>query len=217
MVRAILEGRKTQTRRVIKAQPYHKTRSRGQHVWFWERSKSDLREFIDWDSDTSEEIMRRGMPEMCPYGVRGDRLWLREKVGHTASVHGACVIWYAADGSVHHTLATDGGEGDLCGVGPRAKKMEVMPVTKWTPSIHMPRWACRITLEVVSVRVERLQEISEADAEAEGCDPALPVADKRWVCGYRRLWDHINGPGSWAANPWVWVVEFKRVSPGGAA
>lgn len=93
-------------------------------------------------------------------------------------------------------------------------------VTRWRPSIHMPRWACRIQLEIVSVRVERLQDINEADALAEGI-PYRQAADWMGRGGarrdfgpkdaYRTLWEQINGAGSWDANPWVWVVEFKRV------
>ena len=93
----------------------------------------------------------------------------------------------------------------------------------WRPSIHMPRWASRITLEVTGVRVERLQDISEADAYAEGIEqtdfieeaehqePATGAPPGRYA--YRALWESINGPDSWTANPWVWAVEFKRISP----
>ena len=95
---------------------------------------------------------------------------------------------------------------------------------RWTPSIHMPRWASRILLEVVSVRVERLHDCSEADALAEGvkgepCDHIRLSCDEIGCCGptakgmYAALWDQINGAGAWAANPWVWVIEFKRVTP----
>jgi len=84
------------------------------------------------------------------------------------------------------------------------------------PSIHMPRWASRITLEVTGVRVERLQDISEADAMAEGAPWAACGSPQEGSqkAGYARLWESINGPGSWDANPWVWVVEFKRVEGG---
>lgn len=95
--------------------------------------------------------------------------------------------------------------------------------THWRPSIHMPRWASRLTLEVTGVRVERLNDISEADAKAEGVDHELAFhegllgrtvegrpADAMW---FEALWESINGDGSWAANPWVWVISFKRVTP----
>ncbi|CUJ79677.1 Uncharacterised protein [Achromobacter sp. 2789STDY5608628] len=90
----------------------------------------------------------------------------------------------------------------------------------------MPRWACRLVLEITGVRVERLQDISEAEAHAEGCDPWVDLAGAQNVTvgervfGYRRafqhLWSEINGPDSWQANPWVWVVEFCRIENGGA-
>ena len=78
----------------------------------------------------------------------------------------------------------------------------------------MPRWASRINLEITGIRVERLQEISEADAKAEGATPAIVGADLdhlKYRAGYQTLWEQINGPGSWAANPWVWVIEFRRI------
>jgi hypothetical protein len=98
---------------------------------------------------------------------------------------------------------------------------------KRRPSIHMPRRFCRIELEIVQVRVERLQDISEADAKAEGCamaaethpsDEALReecgyFPPRSYEHGYRLLWEQINGPGAWDANPWVWVVEFRRIKP----
>ena len=86
---------------------------------------------------------------------------------------------------------------------------------KWKPSIFMPRWASRITLEITAVRVERVQEIGNDDAKTEGADPAQGVG---WACkdttyqvGFKMLWQSINGYDSWDANPWVWVVEFKRI------
>ena len=84
------------------------------------------------------------------------------------------------------------------------------------PSIHMPRWASRVTLEVTSVWVERLQDISDTDCVREGVTPAECTDCDGWVNAYSVLWESINGPGSWEANPWVWVVTFKRVE-GGAA
>jgi hypothetical protein len=143
-----------------------------------------------YDSDRDAD---HWMP--CPYGQAGDRLWVREA--------------WKVDLN-HRFYRADGDPG-----GP----------VPWTPSIHMPRWASRITLEVTGVRVERPQDISEADAKAEGVHRCL---DGLWSGGawkhLRRpncyadpcnafcdLWASINGPGSWDANPWVWVVEFRRV------
>ncbi len=91
-------------------------------------------------------------------------------------------------------------------------------VVPWRPSIHMPRWASRITLEITDIRVERLQEISYADAMAEGVPftelpPGQGRPDPLHRAKFADLWESINGPGSWEANPWVWVIEFKRVTP----
>ena len=132
-----------------------------------------------------------GRQQVCPYGRVGDHLWVRETwAPHTWPPTGPS-YQYAADD-------------------------QYPAPERWRPSIHMPRAASRITLEVVSVRVERLNDISEEDAIAEGCpygvggwmvDPA--VGDKQ----FPTLWERINGPGSWDANPWVWVVEFKRIEP----
>lgn len=113
----------------------------------------------------------------CPYGQPGDRLWVRETFFDATSLNEGRVL-YRADG--------------------------MTSCFGWHPSIHMPKWASRIELEIVSVRVERLQDISEADAIAEGC-PRDILYGTGW---YKALWNSLNGPGSWAANPWVWVVEF---------
>ena len=87
------------------------------------------------------------------------------------------------------------------------------PGQRWKPAIHMPRAASRITLEVTGVRVERLQAISRGDAMAEGCPFANMAAGPDPRDWYRDLWNEINGPGAWDQSPWVWVVEFRRVTP----
>jgi hypothetical protein len=133
----------------------------------------------------------------CPYGVPGDRLWVRETFAGSIAYerHGYALkdwgnkLWYVADGE------------------PRSGQW-----TRPRPSIHMPRCLSRITLEVTGVRVEQLQDISEPDARAEGFELGAPPcidAPLRW---YRYLWDQINGAGSWDANPWVWCVAFRRVT-----
>ena len=186
MVRALLDGSKTQTRRVFKA--------KNGAVW---PHKNDL--------PGMRQILRN-----CPYGQPGDRLWVRE-AWRTFKSYDAlpprdlletCTIWREADA----TPRID--RSPLCG--------------KLRPSMFMPRWASRITLEIVSVRVERLQDISEADASGEGLrfnsnciGPWSFDGGQQWLAAreaYRELWNSINGPGSWAANPWVWVVEFKRLA-----
>jgi len=179
MVRAILEGRKTQTRRIVKPQPVETE---------WRRIA-------------------------CPYGQPGDRLWVKETFA-TKQVKGLTIASTKPNDPEAEMLArathrfrayrADQWEND-----------EVPEGMTWRPSIYMPRWASRLTLAIVRVRVERLQDITEEDAIAEGSqEPALvPIVGacltERAV--YAKLWEAINGAGSWALNPWVWVVEFKRV------
>lgn len=168
MVKAILDGSKTQTRRVIKPQP----------IWIGDPSV----QFKTQDCNPKGIIK-------CPYGQPGDRLWVREKFSYPTGYSYVGGIWYWADGQPD--------KGDWI---------------KPKPSIHMPRWASRITLEVVSVRVERLQDISESDSRAEGVRYSEEEI-RPYTCAFVDLWDSINaklGYG-WDVNPWVWVVEFKRV------
>lgn len=146
----------------------------------------------------------------CPYGQPGDWLWVREtwagpladadewdETNDPGELENPRFCEYAADG----------------GPKPEYLNADENMVCRWTSSIHMPRWASRITLEITGVRVERLQGISRGDAMAEGC-PFPNMAKGGDPCGwYAELWESINGPGSWAANPWVWVIEFKRVKP----
>lgn len=217
MVRALLAGTKTQTRRVMRKQfpadavmaeipatdPIGGWVVQG-HSGLW------------WDDAAScfDDAVR------CPYGQPGDRLWVREThaiVPRTA---------YRCSDGVQQTLRPD---DDHDAAIYREGWSRSRGGFRWRPSIHMPRWASRITLEITSVRVERLQDISEADAMAEGCTenhngyfwggPHAVSGLKQMataVSAYRDLWESINGPGTWDANPWVWVVEFKRVE-GGAA
>ena len=188
MVQAILEGRKTQTRRVIRFQPDEDGLAfdlikRG---WF----------------DTS------GREYKCPYGQPGDRLWVRES--WAKAIHGC---------GVELLERWEPGKEGPFGVGAiyAATPHKGYSVGKWKPSIHMPRWASRITLDVTGVRVERLQKIDEGDSQREGCErPILQDMgpDLHPYTGYYRdafkdLWQSINGPGSWERNEFVWVVEFK--------
>lgn len=197
MVRALLDGRKTQTRRICKSQPY----SNG-HGW----DGNDIICHNDY-LPPSAMLMDAGGKAMyttsnfegweseCPYGQPGDQLWVREThrpiIGQTC---GLIAVDYKADPQEKWERMRDQGGK-----------------SKWTPSIHMKREYSRIQLEIVSVRVELLNDCSEADAKAEGVDPATCVHE--YYDGYSKLWESINGAGSWAANPWVWVIEFKRVNP----
>ena len=194
MVRAMLEGRKTQTRRMLKPQPdfrggvgdYHDAEE-----WGWE----------------DEDGYHVSVLDICPNGFRvGDRLWVREN----------CATWedhdaiYRADDEAEYGMAVADGKFGA----------------KWRgrPSIHMPRWASRLTLTVTEVRVQRLQDISAADAVAEGV-AANNVADRLaghplWIApgagaggshaiaGYAALWNSLHGPDAWDANPWVVALTF---------
>lgn len=185
MVRAILAGTKAQTRRVVKPQPEW---SEPATVW----QHGDGHSGSGWYAHHSEYPEEGALHYRCPYGQPGDRLWVRE----THIDLGACCL-YRADANAEQERAL------------------VAPGQRWMPSIHMPRSLSRITLEVTGVRVERLQDISEADAQAEGAEPmALDDLGNTWRThkrGYQSLWESINGPGSWDANPWVWVIEFQRL------
>lgn len=179
MVRAVLDGSKTQTRRILSPQPAGEIQ---RHV-------------------CGLPINSGGNLLICKHGQPGDRLYVRETWQHSNFPLGPydadCDVFYRADymGDPH------GPDGEL---SPEGK------YRTWRPSIHMPKIASRILLKIVSVRVERLQDISDADAMAEGVNPAKCVHD--YYDGYAKLWAEINGAGSWEANPWVWVVEFKRVT-----
>jgi len=182
-VKAILEGRKTQTRRVLKPQPRR----------HWDRFCLD----ITWGFRvyTLQELSL-----LCPYGQVGDKLWVREtwatehrldtltvsELGHASEIP----LFYKADSPIQTILV----------------------IGKWRPSVFMPRWASRITLEITAIRVERLQEITRNDIKAEGLGmPTLPNSHLPYL-EFRDLWDSINallGYG-WETNPWVWVIVFVK-------
>lgn len=211
MVHAILEGRKTQTRRVVKPQPPSEATSAGvmsapgrDHDGEWSWLSGDPKDCDSWGF-VGDEFR-------CPYGQPGDRLWVRETHAPQADCWGA---WERAlrgerirqdELTIHYAADYSHDERPF--------------IEKWRPSIHMPRWASRITLEITGVRVDRLRDISEDDAIAEGIERDTGMwrhygcPTQAWIHSrdsYRSLWESINGPGSWEANPWVWVVEFKRI------
>lgn len=195
MVRAILDGRKTQTRRTVKPQP----------------DEDGLAKVTNgpW-VDTSERNYR------CPFGAAGDRIWVRETWAE-AGASAPDLKLYRANYPEH--------------VPSIYENVPLDEEIRWTPSIHMPRTASRILLEITDVRVERLNAISEEDAEAEGIDmEALYDSQDCYDCianhnmtgrptvtgAFKYLWESIYGEEGWKSNPWVWVIEFKRIE-GGAA
>ncbi|MFZ6206091.1 hypothetical protein ACO0KN_21660 [Escherichia coli] len=175
MVRAILGGNKTQTRRIVEEKFYGRA--------------------------VAAELLAKH----CPYGQPGDRIWVRE----TYRVHGkatdVATLVYRASVRNSWTEQTHRVPVEVCN----------KPVSeKWTPSIHMPRWASRILLEITDVRVERLHDMSEADAKAEGATPAtykITPSEAVYRVGFGDIWRSIYGQDNWLSNPWVWVIEFKRI------
>ena len=200
MVRAILSGSKSQTRRVVKPQP--DIVAEGGTV-------------VGVSTPEDQRHGRLGKSLRCPYGQPGDRLWVRETIDHDAA-------------RGHFYKATGMYCGEMVDYEREPPPAVGLPC-RAIPSIHMPRWASRITLAITAVRVERLQDISEADAIAEGIEHnalgdggySLPdgshyhATDPR--ISYWSLWDAINGAGSAQANPWLWAVEFRRVAGGSDA
>lgn len=248
MVRALLAGRKTQTRRVMKPQPPTEQQFRGSTfgldravadgVKMYSQNDYDRlpKHPTDFELTGSVGVARNaGFPRRyrCPYGGPGDRLWVKE-TWSDVNLMGGPGIAYRANGDVRDLMEDESfldGRGAFDYDDPRLNfgqkglrfcvwSSDLIDGLEgsWRPSIHMPRWASRLTLEVTDVRVERLQAISEADAEAEGVqEPSLvPLLGAFWSSrdSYARLWEHINGKGSWAANPWVWAVTFPPVTEG---
>ncbi len=199
MVRAILDGRKTQTRRIMKPQPepceYGGT--------WWPSNICQSMIHIEDMLQNCSGVWAGIAGIVCPHGGVGDRLWVRETFGKRV---------------VRDAL---GGTGEF--ITYRASKPDAVYCTsasgtdipiKWKPSIHMPRWASRITLEITDVRVERLQAASDNDFKAEGypLERELTGGSTDAFCWFRHLWDSVSKPDcNYENNPWVWVIEFKRV------
>jgi hypothetical protein len=222
MVRAILEGRKTQTRRIVKPDVAEAIQFLGGGVNDEPATKDDF--YIEWispeDDDGkpqpeqwclySAEYPEEGcLPLGKAYGRPGDLLWVRETCRAEELECGLDGVRYLADNAFQQIEnSQDAAElwsGLYSYLGKRGATV---------PPIHMPRWASRITLAVAKTRIERLKDIGPADAFAEGIEHST-MNDPR--VEYRWLWEKINGAGSWDANPWVWVVEFQRVVPSGEA
>lgn len=202
MVRAILDGRKSQTRRIIKPQPVGPV-------------------FIATDPKTpryclpyNETLTMGGLAMRCPYGQPGDRLWVRETCRAEELPSGLDGVRYLADDCFIPIENTEAASDAWLSLAAYRQRLSGHHKCRKMPAIHMPRWASRITLEITGIRMERLQDISESDALAEGIDPKFPPDEQVANAArmrYADIWESINGPGSWAANPWVWVVEFRRM------
>lgn len=205
MVRAILDGRKTQTRRIMKVQPVLNGNLYEVFGAAWSKGMRSI-----------PAVPGHSLSTRCPFGSVGDRIWVRETWAE-AGASAPDLKLYRANYPEH--------------VPSHYENVPPVDEIRWTPSIHMPRWASRITLEITGVRVERLQNISETDAEAEGIDmEALFDAQDCYDCiadhnmtgrptaagSFKYLWESIYGEEKWQANPWVWVITFQRVE-GGAA
>lgn len=215
MVRATLAGHKTITRRTNGLEYFSDNEPDN---WRCVRVAGGYAYFVYGNSP-----MERA--EKCPYGQVGDRLWVRETWAPDPPADGtwAYTSWAGCKGSKLMDIPERYRTPNHCVFAadyPHDAKRWV-----WKPSIHMPRWACRILLEVASVRVERLQDISEADCWAEGIEEVdgfldnvkiVELAKRMGRCiddaapTFAALWESIGGTGSWDANPWVWVIEFKR-------
>jgi hypothetical protein len=226
MVRALLAGTKTQTRRVVKL-PHENPPGRWEVLPWGGPNGGRTRDGQTVPFQNVIGHTRTGEIIGCPHGEPGDTLWVRETWAPDPPIDDtwASTQWNGCGRTVseiperfHHQRFCNYAADWLHG-----------PI-RWTPSIHMPRWASRITLEVTGVRVERLQDISYEDALAEGAclDPAsmpnfpacigsseTPEQFARRTNypqrGYRTLWEQLNGQGAWDANPWVWCIEFKRL------
>ena len=208
MVRAILDGRKTMTRRIVGK--YLKIINRNPEEWTGASHHKDG-SFIFWGPmPVNDEFAQKAYPDggggKCPYGIPGDRLWVRE-------------TWHCDNPMVAQDTMSRGE-----GLYYRAteKHPEIFP--KWKPSIFMPKWASRLTLEIIDIKVERLQEITEEDAEAEGATPFRNDpegdcwTDGKYRTAFQYLWGEINGwegeahpRATWQSNLWVWVISFRRI------
>lgn len=238
MVRAILDGRKTQTRRIVNLKGHA-----GQQVplrfkytiaGWWNVCEGEERSITIGGEKIDGGLIGS---IKCPFGKTGDRLWVRESWWNANSYpyplhsdgepvsHWSNLVKYAADGNPENTPNRHYPDGLRGG-----KYSAPDPWAMWhkRPSIHMPRWASRINLEITGIRVERLQDILEEDAKEEGikelgnCTPPdYSMTEKQYSNGsavgfktakdaFKDLWESITGPSSWDLNPWVWVIEFKR-------
>lgn len=205
MVRAILDGRKTQTRRIMKPQPPAEAESVCRQLYSQEAPEFDGA-WTWWAGKPQKPITR---PLFCRYGQPGDTLWVRETWKPVPISAYRC-----SEGVQQTPNPQDADEAAVYKAGWDRSSGGV----PWRPSIHMPRWASRITLRITDIRVARLQSVSHEDCEAEGCPgghgsiPGYPYSATPRE-HFQTLWNKITGPGAWDDNPWVWAISFERVNP----
>ena len=219
MVRAILAGTKSQTRRVVRDY----SPMSGGDVPTW-RLLHDGRWYPIIDDGTPHATPRGGGAR-CPYGAPGDRLWVREAFAYSIKdgdglEEGAPFLPETHD-AVYRATDADHGEWEHYEYDPQGRRTSTRIAPPWRPSIFMPRWASRLTLEVTGVRVERLHAITEDDARAEGIErynddgvTYYGPLNRGHACArvaFERLWHEINGAESWDSNPFVWCVSFRRL------
>ena len=209
MVRAILAGHKTQTRRILRLPPGYE---HGE-VYGYEGCHNGLHA-LACDPGPSRAIR-------CPYGAPGDRLWVRETwtaFSKPSHEYGECEEREGPPSEMPDLYGTDRSDVVYAADG-------TSNPNRWRPSIHMPRWASRLALEITGVRVERLQDIPGADVLAEGVGQPwngigiekaggmTPDIEQQLRHKFHGLWNDINGEGGWESNPWVWALSFRAVSP----
>ncbi len=204
-VRAILAASKTQTRRPVHERLYVET---------------DDRIYNQSDEAFGDALLRWGR---CPYGKPGDVLWVRETFAIERSIEGLEQTRPFNDGRPASVVSVDGDswweQPHYAATDPKPELVgENDRLLGWRSPIFMPRWASRLTLRVTDVRVQRLQEITEEDARAEGVEPHIdhPIGDvppSGHARAFERAWDAINGRRApWASSPWVWAITFERVA-----
>ncbi|WP_174634476.1 hypothetical protein [Yersinia thracica] len=231
MVQAILSGRKTQTRRIMKVQPENP--HLGLRRIIESKNSSENGKYF-WSQSDACGTKPRSKTFSCPLGQPGDQLWVRETFALLGNEDGVCVDWQdnmvkgdEQEAARIYKASCEQRHGDY-GLYSIPNSAYWKPDTTnmkyegtWRPSIHMPRWASRINLMITGVRVERLNDISQEDAQAEGMeltgwrptysDPDSGGEYETPYDNFAELWISIYGEESWEANPWVWVIEFERM------
>ena len=198
MVRALLAGNKTQTRRLMKPQPVNEGQFLGERIWRWDYKRGCL-------IAANESHAQQSWLPQCPYGTIGDRLWVRE--AFYIDLSGS---WrdYERDEVLENLYYR--ADGECCAQIPECQCADVGK-PRWSSPLHLPRWASRLTLQITDVRVQRLHELTSEDAIAEGVDCFGGFDYPDPVGGFIEVWNKINGESAWERNDWVWALSFEVV------